>query len=144
ARLFKARLMFRFFGFGKKLPKVLLVDDDRFARTLVSNFLKDESFSLVTARDGHQGLSAALRERPALILLDASMPGKDGWQLLSSLKADGRTSAIPVLMCTAVNDVASMDRAFQEGAEGYITKPIQRDELLRKVRKALGAPPPEA
>lgn len=126
------------FGFSKKKPKVLLVDDDGFMRTVLSSYIPKEVFDVVTAKDGADGIAAAAKEEPSIIMLDANMPGKDGWDTLADLKADKKTAAIPVLMCTAVDDVASLDRAFLAGAQGYITKPVNKEGFLKKINKTLG------
>jgi len=126
------------FGFSKKKPKVLLVDDDGFMLTVLSSYIPKDVFDIVTAKDGDSGISAALKEDPSIILLDANMPGKDGWDTLVGLKADKKTAAIPVLMCTAVDDCGSLDRAFLAGAQGYMTKPVNKDGFLKKINKTLG------
>jgi len=126
------------FGFSKKKPKVLLVDDDGFMRTVLSSYIPKDIFDVVTAKDGNDGIAVAGREEPSIIMLDANMPGKDGWDTLSDLKADKKTAPIPVLMCTAVDDVGSLDRAFLAGAQGYITKPVNKDAFLKKINKTLG------
>lgn len=126
------------FGFSKKKPKVLLVDDDGFMLTVLSSYIPKDVFDVVTAKDGDSGMAAAAREEPSIILLDANMPGKDGWETLTGLKAEKKTAGIPVLMCTAVDDCGSLDRAFLAGAQGYITKPVNKEGLVKKINKTLG------
>ncbi len=126
------------FGLSKKKPKVLLVDDDGFMRTVLSSYIPKDIFDVVTAKDGADGISVAGKEEPSIIMLDANMPGKDGWDTLAELKANKKTAVIPVLMCTAVDDCGSLDRAFLAGAQGYITKPVNKDAFLKKINKTLG------
>lgn len=126
------------FGFSKKKPKVLLVDDDGFMRTVLASYIPKDVFDVVTAKDGDSGIAAAAKEEPSIIMLDANMPGKDGWDTLVALKADKKTAPIPVLMCTAVDDCGSLDRAFLAGAQGYITKPVNKEAFLKKINRTLG------
>lgn len=126
------------FGLSKKKPKVLLVDDDGFMRTVLSSYIPKDIFDVVTAKDGADGISVAGKEEPSIIMLDANMPGKDGWDTLAELKANKKTAVIPVLMCTAVDDCGSLDRAFLAGAQGYITKPVNKEAFLKKINKTLG------
>ncbi|MEW6012062.1 MAG: response regulator [Elusimicrobiales bacterium] len=126
------------FGLFKKKPKILIVDDDGFMRTVISNYIPKEVFDVVMAKDGEEGIKVAESESPSLILLDANMPNKDGWDTLVDLKNSKKTNQIPVLMCTAVDDVNSLDRAFLAGAQGYITKPVNKDALIKKIKKTLG------
>lgn len=125
------------FGLFKKKPKILIVDDDGFMRTVISNYIPKDVFDVVMAKDGEEGIKVAESESPSLILLDANMPNKDGWDTLVDLKNSKKTNQIPVLMCTAVDDVNSLDRAFLAGAQGYITKPVNKDALLKKIKKTL-------
>lgn len=125
------------FGLFKKKPKILIVDDDGFMRAVISNHIPKDTFDVLMAKDGEEGLKVAESEQPSLILLDANMPNKDGWETLVELKNNKKTSSIPVLMCTAVDDVNSLDRAFLAGAQGYITKPVNKDALLKKIKKTL-------
>ncbi len=126
------------FGLFKKKPKILIVDDDGFMRTVIASYIPKDNFDIEMAKDGEEGLSKAQSEEPALILLDANMPNKDGWETLGDLKGNKKTSSIPVLMCTAVDDVNSLDRAFLAGAQGYITKPLNKESLVKKINKTLG------
>ncbi|MCX7905428.1 MAG: response regulator [Elusimicrobiales bacterium] len=125
------------FGLFKKKPKILIVDDDGFIRAVIASHIPKDNFEILMAKDGEEGLKIAEKEEPSLILLDANMPNKDGWETLIELKNNKKTSNIPVLMCTAVDDVNSLDRAFLAGAQGYITKPINKDSLLKKIKKTL-------
>jgi CheY-like chemotaxis protein len=127
------------FGFGgSKKPKILLVDDDRFMLSVIKSYLPAEQYDIITAADGVQACDLAYKEMPVLILLDANMPEKDGWATLVDLRDNEKTAAIPVLMCTSVDDVGSLDQAFQLGAKGYVTKPVDKEKLLKKIAKTLG------
>ena len=126
-------------GFGKKNHRTVLVaDDDDFIVGIITGFLDAENLTCLPAADGEEAVRIAREKRPDLILLDAGMPRMDGWQVLEELGSFRETADIPVLMCTADDLVSSLDRAFRSKAKGYIIKPVRREELLMKVRKALG------
>jgi PAS domain S-box-containing protein len=105
---------------------VLVVDDDETQRHLMSRFLAREGFAARTASDGPSGLALARRLRPRAILLDVTMPGMDGWSVLSALKADPALAAIPVVMVTFTSERAL---ASSLGASDYVVKPVDWDRL---------------
>ncbi|MDX1996052.1 MAG: ammonium transporter [bacterium] len=107
--------------------KVLVIDDDPFVRELVSRTLAREGFFVETASDGEEGLLKARELKPDAITLDVMMQGMDGWSVLSLLKADAQLAEIPVVMITIVDD---RNRGFALGASGYLTKPIDRKQLV--------------
>jgi PAS domain S-box-containing protein len=111
---------------------VLVIDDDPAARELLQRYLNKEGIRAVVAANGHEGLRLARQIRPSLITLDVLMPGMDGWDVLTALKADPGTAGIPVIMLTIVEDRALGDAL---GAADYMTKPIDRDRLSGLVRK---------
>ena len=105
---------------------VLVVDDDETQLHLMSRFLSREGFVARTASDGATGLAQARRLRPRAILLDVTMPGMDGWSVLSALKADPDLAHIPVVMVTFVAERAL---ANSLGAADYIVKPVDWERL---------------
>jgi PAS domain S-box-containing protein len=120
---------------------VLVVDDDPAARELLERVLTKEGYRVRTAPGGEAGLDLARRERPAAVVLDALMPGLDGWSVLGALKSDPATADIPVIMATVVD---GHTRGFALGATDCITKPIDWDRLgviLRAYREAEPAGP---
>ncbi|MGR8918038.1 MAG: response regulator [Gammaproteobacteria bacterium] len=117
---------------------VLVIDDDPAAREVLARTLTREGYSVVTAPDGDTGLERARALEPIAITLDVMMPGRDGWSVLRELKADERTSAIPVILSTMVDD---RNLGYTLGAAEYLTKPLDRKrltEVLRKYRCAEG------
>ncbi|MGE5525081.1 MAG: response regulator [Rhodospirillaceae bacterium] len=115
---------------------VLVIDDDPTARDLMKRFLARGGFDAVTARDGEEGLRLAKDLRPDAITLDVMMPHKDGWTVLSALKADPELADIPVVMVTMVDN---KHMGYALGAADYLTKPIEADRLvalLNKYRKS--------
>ena len=115
--------------------KVLVIDDDPEAREVIARFLAKEGFSPVSASTGKKGLQLAKELRPAVITLDALMPGMDGWTVLAALKADPETAEIPVVMLSILDN---QDLGFALGASDYLTKPIDSDRLARVLIKYAG------
>jgi signal transduction histidine kinase/CheY-like chemotaxis protein len=109
---------------------ILVIDDDATARELISDHLKAEGFSVVTAAGGVEGLKLAKEKRPTAITLDVMMPDLDGWSVLAALRQDPELSEIPVIMITIVDEHR---RGIALGAAGYLTKPIDRERLHRLV-----------
>ncbi|MCH9670842.1 MAG: response regulator [Gammaproteobacteria bacterium] len=105
---------------------ILVIDDDARVLDLSTRILAKQGFSVATAQAGEQGLAMATQLQPTAILLDIIMPGMDGWQVLTALKADPATAAIPVVMMTMLDD---RQTGFALGATEYLTKPIDRQRL---------------
>ena len=105
---------------------VLVIDDDETQRDLTSRFLQREGFAARVTGDGATGLALARALKPRAILLDVTMPGMDGWSVLSALKADPELAAIPVVMVTFTSERAL---ASSLGAADYIIKPIDWQRL---------------
>ena len=117
-------------------PKVLLVDDDTTTRNLISHFLRKEEFIVEKADNGSDGLARAKSGKPDLLIIDAVMPGMDGFELLSFLKKDAATVSIPVLMLSALGEEEAIIKGLEEGAD-YIVKPFSPQVLVAKVRQIL-------
>jgi len=107
---------------------VLVIDDEAAVRDLMQRFLTREGFRVVTAPGGEEGLRRARELRPDAITLDVMMPGMDGWAVLSALKADAAVADIPVIMLTIVDD---KNLGYALGASDYLTKPIDRERLVK-------------
>jgi DNA-binding response OmpR family regulator len=116
---------------------LLIVDDKPQNLRLISDFLAEHGFDLMLTRSGAQALDKAQLARPDLVLLDVRMPDMDGFEVCRRLKSDPRTSSVPVIFMTAVDDTAHKVEGFGLGAVDYITKPIQREELLVRIRHHL-------
>src|SRR5688572_22393464 len=127
------------------MPKVLVVDDEPDIRQLVRINLELDAHEVVTAVDRPDGRVAVRRETPAVILLDVMMPGLNGWEVLSQIKAESDESlaSTPVVMLTALSDDLDQIRGGIEGAIRYVTKPFELTALRDEVRDALvGDPEP--
>jgi adenylate cyclase len=118
---------------------VLVIDDDATARELISDHLKAEGFSVVTAAGGVEGLKLAKELRPTVITLDVMMPDLDGWSVLTTLRQDPELADIPVIMVTIVDE---QRRGIALGAAGYLSKPIDREQLHQLVSRFRAASPP--
>lgn len=117
--------------------KVLVVEDVDDAREMYASYLKFSGFDVTTAANGALALIEVERTRPDLILMDAAMPGMDGWEATRRLKSDPRTAAIPVLMLTAHVFEDARLRTREVGADGFIDKPCLPDELVRRIGEVL-------
>ncbi len=127
---------------------ILLIDDDPLIRRIVTRTLDAKGYQVAEASSGTEGLDLALKNPPDLILLDVMMPGMDGFQVCAALRQNSLTANTPVLMLTALDQTDSKVRGLQTGADDYITKPFNLDELqtrieahLRRSERDLGANP---
>jgi len=113
--------------------KVLVVDDVPTNVMLVQAILKKEGYTILTCDNGPKALAIAQEEHPHLILLDIMMPEMDGYEVLQHLKSNPETNDIPVIIMSALSDMQSIVKGYQLGAIEYVTKPFQREELLKRV-----------
>lgn len=118
------------------LPTVLIVDDERVNRTVLAELLQGEC-RIILAKDGPTALQRVQEEKVTLILLDASMPGMDGYEVLQQLKADERTANISVIFVTGQTDEQNEERGLLLGAVDYIAKPIRPLLVQARVRNHL-------
>lgn len=112
---------------------VLIVDDVPTNVMLVQAILKKEGYTLLTCDSGVKALRIAHDKHPNLILLDIMMPEMDGYEVLQHLKSDPDTNNIPVIIMSALSDMQSIVKGYQLGATEYVTKPFQREELVKRV-----------
>jgi two-component system cell cycle response regulator DivK len=118
-------------------PMILIVDDNIDAREMYGMYLQDEGFRWCEAVNGQDALTQTKLEKPALILMDATMPRMDGWEAVRLLKADETTRHIPLIMLTAHGFDEHRERAKAAGADGFLSKPVLPDALAREIRQAL-------
>lgn len=112
---------------------VLIVDDVPTNVMLVQAILKKEGYTLLTTDSGAKALRLAQDKHPNLILLDIMMPEMDGYEVLQHLKSNPDTNDIPVIIMSALSDMQSIVKGYQLGATEYVTKPFQREELVKRV-----------
>ncbi len=115
---------------------ILVIEDIELNRDLLVQILEDE-LKVITAEDGAAGLARSAEERPDVILMDLSLPGIDGWKVTRRLKADEALKSIPVIAVTAHAMQADEEKARAAGCDDFVTKPIDEDLLLEKIRAFL-------
>lgn len=113
---------------------ILVVDDHEQNLELLSAYLDDLGAEIRQARDGVEAIEAVAQRKPDLILLDVMMPRMSGFQVCGKLKSDPATKDIPIVVVTALNEVADVERAVELGADDFLTKPVNRLELITRVR----------
>jgi DNA-binding response OmpR family regulator len=118
---------------------VMVVDDDPNALDIVRTFLESRGYPVATARDGNEALSMLEEVRPAIVLLDVMMPGMDGWEVARIIKNHPSFGTTRVVMLTARSDFADKHEGLRAGADDYIVKPIQLQELGERVELNLQA-----
>jgi two-component system, OmpR family, alkaline phosphatase synthesis response regulator PhoP len=121
---------------GKK-PVILVVDDDQQNIELVQVCLEDIECETVAAHDGIEALASVARRKPDLILLDVMMPKMSGFEVCRRLKEDPGTNHIPVIMVTALNEFGDIERGIDSGTDDFVSKPINKLELLTRIRTML-------
>ncbi len=118
---------------------VLLIEDERTQRVILRTALERDGFEVEDAEDGLKGLQAFDRVHPDIILLDVRMRGMDGFAVCSALRRQQRGNRVPILMLTILNDIESINRAYEVGATDFITKPVAWPVLGHRLRYMLHA-----
>ena len=116
------------------MSKILIVDDDPSARQTVVALLENEKYELELAEDGFQALQVLGKMQPDLILLDVMMPGMDGFEVCRRIRATPKFAEVPILILTALDDRQSLVQGIEAGADDFVRKPIDRRELITRVR----------
>jgi len=120
-----------------KMPTILVVDDNQQNLELLQAYLEDVDCQAVPARDGLEALEIIAKEPPDLILLDVMMPKMSGFEVCKRIKNDPKTSDIPVIMVTALNEFGDIERAIDSGTDDFLSKPVNKLELLTRVKTML-------
>ena len=118
-------------------PLILVVDDYQDAREMYAEYLQYSGFRVAEARNGNEAVTKAFELQPALILMDLSLPGMDGWEATRVLKADQRTKHIPVVALTGHALAGASEGAKKAGCDSFVTKPCLPDDLVVEVRRML-------
>lgn len=116
--------------------KILVVDDAEFNRDLLLQLLEDD-YEVIMAVDGGEGVKKAEQEKPDLILMDLGMPVMDGWEATRRIKSVAELKHIPIIAVTSHAMVGDEIQAREAGCDDYLPKPIDENELLRKIKKFL-------
>ncbi len=116
---------------------ILVVDDDPKQLVLIRDLLRLSGFTTIEATGGEQGIELAKAKKPDLILMDILMPKVDGYTACREIKLDKATKAIPVVMLTSVDYELNKELGRDMGANGYMTKPVNRQELLDVISRFL-------
>lgn len=119
------------------LPVILVVDDNAQNLELIQAYLEDIECRTVSAQDGVEALEAVARSKPDLVLLDVMMPKMSGFEVCRRLKNNPDTSDIPVIMVTALNEFGDIERGIDSGTDDFVSKPVNRLELLTRVKTML-------
>jgi len=121
------------------LKKILFIEDESTLQKTFEDFLKQESYQMISALDGESGLKTAQAEKPDLILLDLVLPKMHGFDVLKKLKADEKTKNIPIIVLTNLEGMGDVEKALELGATTYLVKAnYSLEEVVQKVKKALG------
>lgn len=121
-------------GRGQERPVILIAEDDRMTRAMISHILANDGYRVIEAEDGEECWEAYRKTPPNLVLLDAMMPGMNGFECCGEIMKLPESVYTPVLMITGLEDQTSVDWAFEVGASDYITKPIHWPVLRQRVR----------
>ncbi|HEX8982758.1 MAG TPA: response regulator [Ktedonobacterales bacterium] len=119
-------------------PKILVVDDSWTDLTLIATSLRETGFDVVIAADGEEALEKVGTERPQCVVLDVVLPKLNGFQVCRKLKQNDLTRNIPVILISGKNTPLDKKWGLQQGADLYITKPFDKEELLMSVRSLTG------
>jgi DNA-binding response OmpR family regulator len=113
---------------------ILVIDDDRNILAIIELYLKKAGFQVATCTTGYEAMQAFRNTKPTLVVLDVMLPGKDGWTILHEIRQEGST---PVIMLTAKGDTGERVRGLELGADDYIAKPFDSNELVARIKAVL-------
>jgi CheY-like chemotaxis protein len=119
------------------MKNILLIEDNELNRDMLSRRLRKRGYEVLTAEDGETGVAMAKAQAPALILMDVSLPGIDGWEATRRLRAAPETRDIPIVALTAYATSGDRDTALAAGCDDFDTKPIELPRLLEKIETLL-------
>ena len=120
------------------MAKILIIEDDKFLRELISRKLSDEGFDIEPAVDGEEGLKKTKTVKPELVLLDLILPGMDGFEVLAKIKEDSSLASIPVIVLSNLGQREDIEKGMKLGAVDYLVKAhFTPNEIITKVKGAL-------
>ena len=124
------------------IKTVLIVDDSPTERHILTELLSGAGYQVTTAESGDEGIERAKQIKPDLVLMDVVMPGTNGFQATRALSKDDATKDIPVIMCTTKNQETDKLWGMRQGAQDYVTKPVDGPALLAKICLLYTSPSP--
>ena len=116
------------------IHKILIVDDSKTELHHLSDVLGKRGYSVRTAENGEDAMRRLGEDKPDLILMDVVMPGQNGFQLTRAITRDPLYADVPIIMCTSKNQETDRVWGMRQGARDYITKPVNADELMAKIK----------
>ncbi|MBM3255291.1 MAG: response regulator [Candidatus Omnitrophica bacterium] len=122
----------------KNKKRILLIEDEGDLLEMAKFRLEANEYEVITARDGQEGLAKARKEKPDLIILDLMLPKIDGYKVCRMLKFDNKHKHIPIIIVTARAQESDEKLGFEVGADAYLTKPLESQLLLQKIKELLG------
>ncbi len=125
-------------------PLIVHIDDSQTVLAVTKLMLESLGYDVIQATSGAEGIKLAEKEKPALILLDAMMPGIDGFETCVSIKRNPKLQGVPVIMATGADAVKDVEKAMACGADSYIVKPLQQDRLKTKLEGFIKPKPSQA
>lgn len=120
-----------------RIPVVLVVDDNPHNLELILAYLEDLDCRTIAAEGGLEALEIVRNDPPDLVLLDVMMPKISGFEVCRKLKSNPQTADIPVIMVTALNEMGDIERAIQSGTDDFLSKPVNKWELITRVKTML-------
>ncbi|MCZ7383346.1 MAG: response regulator [Candidatus Methanoperedens sp.] len=124
-------------SFSDVRQKIMIVDDEMATLLPLKRSLESEDYLVIEAYDGYEAIKKAKTEMPELIILDIMLPGMDGIETCSQLKKDVLTEKIPIIMLTAKDEVRHKVKGLEIGADDYVTKPFNLNELKARIKSVL-------
>ena len=119
------------------MRKILVIEDEKDIAKAIVTWLEMNDFKAICVHNGRAGVIKAWLHKPSLILLDIKLPKVDGLEVCRILKEDKRTAQIPIIMLTSLDAIGDVEKAFEAGANDYLTKPFEFDRLHGKIKKHL-------
>ncbi|MFA5098502.1 MAG: response regulator [Candidatus Margulisiibacteriota bacterium] len=120
------------------MKNILVVEDVEDHLEIVKLILEQHNYSIITAANGKEGLLSAQKNKPMLILLDVMLPEMNGYEVCKAIRADENIKATPVIMLSVRSNPEDVEAGYAAGANEYMTKPFNLEELIKKVKKHLG------